>query len=103
MSVFGYKKWAINLDKSSVRKTSAPQPDASAKELNKATNPAHLLGPTALIALGLAGSAAAALQTERAPTAAPKAKPVDAVQDPMLTSPDVLTDLVGTLGDLWGR
>jgi hypothetical protein len=100
MSVFGYKKWAINLDKSSVRKTSAPQPDASAKEHNRATNSAHLLSPTALVALGLAGSAAAALQTERAPTAAPKAKPVDAVQDPMLTSPDVLTDLVEPVSNL---
>ena len=94
MSASGYKHGAKHLDTSSAKPSISPQHLASPKARKNAAHPANVLSPAALMALGLAGSAAAALQTEGLPATAPKGKPVNAVQDPAPTSMDVPSDLV---------
>ena len=94
MSASGYKHGAKHLDTSSAKPSILPQHLASPKARKNATHPANVLSPAALMALGLAGSAAAALQTEGLPATAPKGKPVNAVQDPAPTSMDVPSDRV---------
>ncbi|MEI6762246.1 MAG: Ig-like domain-containing protein, partial [Betaproteobacteria bacterium] len=93
MTTSGRKNSFKNTDKSSDPSSKTTQLNTTAKEIKNAANPANILSPAALMALGLAGSAAAALQTERAPAPAPKGRALNGTPEPSPAPLSVQTDL----------